>query len=209
LDWLTLLRYYYGNLIWLLPVVVFMPAVWRSRRTRFALILTAVIGAASLIEVWWYPHYAGPFLAVLLILVAESMRYLGQWKYHGRRVGRFLVNAMPVAVFAVMITSEAEAIATHRTPDQTLATNAQIAQKESIEQALLRKQPGQHVIFVSYVGLPSPHEEWIYNSAKVDAAPVIWALDLGQTGNEKLRHYYAGRSFWRFKPAESMSLSPY
>jgi hypothetical protein len=209
LDWLTLLRYYYGNLIWLLPVVVFMPAVWRSRRTRFALILTAVIGAASLIEVWWYPHYAGPFLAVLLILVAESMRYLGQWKYHGRRVGRFLVNAMPVAVFAVMITSEAEAIATHRTPDQTLATNAQIAQKERIEQALLRKQPGQHVIFVSYVGLPSPHEEWIYNSAKVDAAPVIWALDLGQTGNEKLRHYYAGRSFWRFKPAESMSLSPY
>ena len=35
LDWLTLLRYYCGNLIWLLPVVVLMPALWRSRRTRF------------------------------------------------------------------------------------------------------------------------------------------------------------------------------
>src|SRR6266513_6399343 len=43
LDWLTLLRYYYGNLIWLLPLLVFMPALWRSRRTRFAVSLVAVI----------------------------------------------------------------------------------------------------------------------------------------------------------------------
>jgi len=209
LDWLTLLRYYYGNLIWLLPVVVFMPALWRSRRTRFAVILTAVIGAASLIEVWWYPHYGAPFLAAMLILVAQSMRYLRQWKYHGREVGRFLVNAMPVAVFVVMIASEAEAIAAHQMTDQIQARNTQIAQKQSIEQELLKKQPGQHVILVSYAGLPSPHEEWIYNPANIDAAPVIWSLDLGQTENEKLRHYYAGRSFWRFKPAESMTLSPY
>jgi hypothetical protein len=209
LDWLTLLRYYYGNLIWLLPVAVFILALWRSRRTRFALILTAIIGAASLIEVWWYPHYGAPFLAALLILLVQSMRYLRQWKYHGREVGRFLVNATPVAIFVLMIASEAEAIAMHRTTDQTQATNAQIVQKENIEQELLKKHPGQHVIFVSYAGLPSPHEEWIYNQAKMDAAWVIWALDLGQTENEKLRHYYAGRSFWRFKPAESLSLRPY
>jgi peptidoglycan biosynthesis protein MviN/MurJ (putative lipid II flippase) len=57
------------------------------------------------------------FLAALLILVAQSMRYLRQWKYHGRGVGRFLVNAMPVAVFVLIVASEAEAIVTHRTPD--------------------------------------------------------------------------------------------
>jgi hypothetical protein len=209
MDWLTLLRYYCGNLIWLLPVAVFTPTLWRSRRTRFALILTAIIGAASLIEVWWYPHYGAPFLAALLILVAQSMRYLRQWKNHGRQVGRFLVNAMPVAVFLVIITSEAEAIATHQTTDQNQARNARVTQKESIEQALLKNQSGQHVIFVSYRGLPSPHEEWIYNPANIDAAPVVWALDLGQTENEELRRYYAGRSFWRFKPAESLSLSSY
>ncbi len=209
LDWLTLLRYYYGNLIWLLPVVVLLPALWRSTKTRFAVILTAVIGAASLIEVWWYPHYGAPFLAAMLILVAQSMRYLGQWKYHGRSVGRFLVNAMPVAAFLVMIASEAEATAKHWTADQIQARNVQNAQKENIEQELLKRQSGQHVIFVNYAGLPSPHEEWIYNPANIDGAPVIWALDLGQTENEKLRRYYAGRSFWRFKPAESMTLSSY
>jgi len=209
LDWLTLLRYYYGNLIWLLPVVVFFPALWRSNRTRFALTLTAIIGAASLVEVWWYPHYGAPFLAALLILAAQSMRYLNQWNCRGHCVGRFLANAIPVAVFIVTITSQAEAIASHQTTDQVQAKNAQITRKESIEQALLKKQPGKHVIFVSYAGLPSPHEEWVYNPANIDAAPVIWTLDLGQTENEKLRRYYAGRSFWRFKPAESTTLSPY
>jgi hypothetical protein len=169
----------------------------------------AVIGAASLIEVWWYPHYAAPFTAALLILVAQAMRYLRQWKYGGRETGRFLVSAMPVAVLLVMVASEAQGIATHRTADQIQAKNAQVAQKESIEQQLLKKRPGQHVIFVRYAGLQSPHEEWIYNPANIDAAPVIWALDMGQIENERLRRYHAGRSFWLFKPGESMSLSPY
>src|SRR5437667_12392842 len=73
---------------------------------------------ASLIEVWWYPHYGAPFLAVLLILGAQSVRYLRQSRCGGREVGRFLVSAMPVAVLLVMIASEAEAIAMHRTADQ-------------------------------------------------------------------------------------------
>jgi hypothetical protein len=209
LDWLTLLRYYYGNLIWLLPLVVFMPFLWRSRRTRFATILVTAIGAASVIEVVFYPHYAAPFTAALLILVAQSMRYLRQWNYGGRELGRFLVNAMPVAVLLVMVASEAQAIATHRTADQEQAKNAQVAQKERIEKELLKKQSGQHVIFVRYAGLPSPHEEWVYNPADIDAAPVIWAQDLGHIENERLRRYYTGRSFWLFKPAESMNLSLY
>ena len=209
LDWLTLLRFYYGNLLWLLPLVVFMPFLWRSKRTRFATILVTTIGAASLIEVWWYPHYAAPFTAALLILVTQSMRYLRQWNYDGRQPGRFLVSAMPVAILLVMVASEAKAIATHRTADQEQAKNAQVAQKQRIEKQLLKKRSGQHVIFVRYAGLPSPHEEWIYNPADIDAAPVIWAQDLGHVENERLRRYYGRRSFWLFKPAESMNLSPY
>jgi hypothetical protein len=208
-DWFILLSGYYGNVIWLLPLAASAPFLWRSRRTRFAAILTLVAGAASVLGVWWYPHYAAPFTAALLILATQALRYLRQWSYNGREVGRFLVNALPGAVLLMMIASEAKAIATHQTVDQIQARSTQIGQKESIEQELLKKQPGRHVIFVSYAGLPSPHEEWIYNPANIDTAPVIWALDLGQTENDKLRHYYAGRSFWHFKPAASMNLSPY
>ena len=209
MDWLTMLRYHYGNLIWVLPLAASIPLLWRSKRMRLPAVLVMVMGTVSLVEVWWYPHYAAPFLAVLLILAAQSLRYLRQWKYHGREVGRSLVNAIPAAVLLVMMTFEAQAIARHQTTDQIQSKNTQVAQKDNIERELLKNHSGQHVILVSYAGLPRPHEEWIYNPANIDAAPVIWALDLGQTENEKLRRHYAGRSFWLFKPAELMSLIPY
>jgi hypothetical protein len=119
------------------------------------------------------------------------MRYLRQWKHNGQEVGRFLVSAMPIAVLLIMVASEARAIATHRTPDQVQAKNSQ---KGSAEQSLLVTHPGQHVIFVRYTG-PSPHDEWVYNPADIDAAPVIWAHDMGEIENDRLRRYYAGRSF--------------
>ncbi len=206
LDWLILLSSYYGSAIWLLPLAAFAPFLWRSRRTRFAAILTLAMGAASVIEVWWYPHYGAPLTAALLILVVQSMRYLRHWNYHGREVGRFLVNAMPVAALLMMVASESRAIATHSTAAERV--QAANVQKESAEQRLLERQPGQHVIFVHYTG-PSPHTEWVYNPADIDGAPVIWAQDLGETENKRLRRYYTGRSFWLFEPDESMRMLPY
>ena len=65
MDWLVLLRYYFGNVIWLLPVLACALFLWRSRRIRFVMILLMIVGAASLTETWWYPHYAAPFAAAL------------------------------------------------------------------------------------------------------------------------------------------------
>jgi hypothetical protein len=203
--WFILLSGYYGNVIWLLPLTAFAPLLWRSRRIRFAVILTMAIGAASFLEVWWYPHYGAPFTAALLILAAQSMRYLRHWKYHGREVGRSLVSLMVVAVLVLMVASQARAIATHRTADQTQGKNTL---KETAEKQLLAMHPGRHVIFVRYTG-PSPYLEWVYNPADIDAAPVIWAQDRGPDDNERLRRYYAGRSFWLFEPHESMKVTPY
>jgi len=205
LDWLILLSSYVGNVIWLLPLAAFATLVCRSRRTRFAIVLTLVMGAASLVEVWWYPHYGAPLTAALLILATQSMRYLRQWKWAGREPGRFLVSAMPAAVLVLMIATEARAIVTRQTVDQLQGKNML---KGSAEQHLLEMRSGRHVIFVRYTS-PGPHLEWVYNTADIDAAPVIWAHDLGEAENERLRRYYAGRSFWLFEPDESMRMLPY
>jgi len=206
LDWLVLLRIYYGNLIWLLPLAAFAPFLWRSRRTRFAAMLVLVIGAASMIEVWWYPHYGAPFTVALLVILVQSMRYLRQWNYGGRELGRFLVNATMIAFLTVTVASAAKAIVTHRTADQVQAKQAQ---KNSAETELLEKHPGRHVVFVRYTRGSNLHRAWIYNPADIDAAPVIWARDLSRTENERLRQYYTGRSFWLFQPDESLTATPY
>ena len=201
-DWLVLLRIYYGNLIWLLPLAAFAPSLWRSRRTRAAAILIGVIAVVSLTEVWWYPHYGAPFIAALFVLVVQSLRYLRQWKYNGREVGRFLVTAMPVATAAIMLLFQSREITRHHMRDS-------ISTKEGMEQALLAQRPGRHVIFVRYHEGDTEHREWVYNPADIDAAAVIWAHDLGASENERLLKYYAGRSFWLFEPYGTMKLQTY
>ena len=206
LDWLILLRAYYGNLIWLFPVIAALPLLWRSKRTRLPTILAVCIGAASIIEVWWYPHYAAAFAAVFLILAVQAMRYLCQCDYHGREIGQVLVRAMPIAFLVLLITTQSKAILTNQTADQIAAANST---KDRIEQTLLERDPSSHVIFVRYEGLPSPHAELIYNPADIDSARVIWALDRGEVENEQLLRYYKGRTFWLFHPAAGSQIIPY
>jgi len=207
LDWLTLLRVYYGNLIWLLPLAAFAPVLWRSRRTRFATVVTAVIVTASFFEMWWYPHYGAAFTCVLLLLAIQSMRYLSQWKFKGQEIGSFLIKGIPAAALLLVVTSRGEGLVTGRTTDNFESSN--IA-KAMIEQELLRQRPGRHVILVRHSATTaSQNEGWVYNPADIDAAPVIWAQDLGEAENEKIRAYYPDRSFWLFKPNESMNLTPY
>ena len=49
-----------------------------------------------------------------------------------------------------------------------------------------------------YTG-PSPHVEWVYNPAEIDAAPVIWARDLGKTENEQLARGCQGAILLAFR----------
>jgi hypothetical protein len=109
---------------------------------------------------------------------------------------------MPVAFGITMFVFGARGIATQEIQSKT-------ATKESLEDALLTERPGRHVIFVRYHEGDSEHREWVYNPADIDAAPVIWAQDLGTRENKRLIQYYTGRSFWLFEPYGLMKLQPY
>jgi hypothetical protein len=66
------------------------------------------------------------------------------------------------------------------------------------------------VILVHYTGTQSPHEEWVYNSADIDAQDVVWANDLGSAENAALVDYYKDRKIWRFQPdIDPRWLDPY
>jgi hypothetical protein len=59
--------------------------------------------------------------------------------------------------------------------------------------------PGKHLVFVRYrVG--HAFQEWVYNAADIDSSRIVWARDLGDDENEKLRHYYPDRAVWLLRP---------
>jgi hypothetical protein len=76
--------------------------------------------------------------------------------------------------------------------------------------AQVAKLPGRIVIFVRYWPGHIFRNEWVYNAADVDGSRVVWARDLGDVENEKLRAYYPNRTAWLFEPdARPPRLGPY
>jgi len=155
-------------------------------------------------------HYAAPFAAVLLILLVQSLRQMRIWAARNLRGGpigaRFLLASFCTVLLLTTLGSEAFRVFTGHTPDRSLAVNAR---KGFIEADLEARYPGDHVIFVRYTKRKNPHEEWIYNSADIDAQPVVWAQDMGAE-NSQLISYFPGRKFWIFQPdVDPGSLEPY
>jgi hypothetical protein len=70
----------FGDPLWLMVLVPGFASVRMfSKRMRFLDVLTAILLAGAAIELIFYPHYAAPFTAVLLILLVQSLRYLSVW----------------------------------------------------------------------------------------------------------------------------------
>jgi hypothetical protein len=58
----------------------------------------------------------------------------------------------------------------------------------------------KHLVVVRYSPAHDPHEEWVYNAADIDAAPVVWAHDMGPRENAQLLDYFKDRRVWLLEP---------
>jgi len=74
----------------------------------------------------------------------------------------------------------------------------------------LAQIPGKLLVFVRYSTHHIFQDEWVYNSAALDTARVIWARDLGPEEDEKLLRGYPGRTVLVLEPDQRPpQLSPY
>ncbi len=187
-----------GHPLWLLVLVVFAPVWLASPRMRLPLVWAGALLTGAAIELGFYVHYASPFTAVLLILLVQSLRAASMWasRRMGKPSGRFVVLALMCSLVGPAGALDAIQIYRGLTPDQMKAVNSR---KGELEDCLIKRFPGRHVIFVRYTGTQKPHAEWIYNLADIDRQPVVWAQDMGSE-NGRLMRYYPGRSFWMFEP---------
>ena len=87
----------------------------------------------------------------------------------------------------------------HGDPAGRIAVNNELAQ-----------HPGRQLVFVRYWPHHIFQQEWVYNAADIDAAPVVWVRDLGPAENQTLQHYFPDRTPWLLEPdARPPRLSPY
>ncbi len=117
------------------------------------------------------PHYVAALTCLFILMSVEGLRRL---KPEAAQVLIYLC----IAQFAYSYVTDKP-----RLPEQRIAINRQLA-----------ATPGKLLVFVRYWPQHIFQNEWVYNEADIDAARVVWARDLGDGEDKKLRQYYPDRT---------------
>jgi hypothetical protein len=187
--------------IGLLVPLAALPQILRDRRMRLAAAGCAAAFAALSVTTWYQPHYAAPIAGPLFALVVQGLRYVRLWRRHGRPAGRWFVAALPYAYLGLSVAACAEIT---RVPAD--AWHLHRARLEAQWEA----DGGRHLVIVRYGPGHSCIDEWVYNRAAIDAAPVVWARDQGPEANQSLIGHFRNRHVWLLEvDGWSIRLNPY
>jgi hypothetical protein len=68
----------------------------------------------------------------------------------------------------------------------------------------------RNLIIVRYGPNHNSLQEWVYNRANIDAAPIVWAREMSPEKNRELIEYFKDRHVWLLEPDFDVPrLTPY
>ncbi len=182
------------NLKFFLPFTlaagVLLARPWRWRRLTPIVVIALFAYVASLCSLWNYPHYSAAIVPLLILAATAGLRradLLGRKRYGWLRIGAALV-ALHVAVFGCAAVKHVSV-----PYDGWYDLRAAIIKK-------LRDLPGQDLVLVRYGDDHTVHDEWVYNDADIDSAPVVWARNMDAASNEELLRHFRDRTVWLLEP---------
>ncbi len=164
-----------------------------GRKVKLALATLAVPVTGLLLERYALAHYFAPAAGLLLLLVMLGVQFLRV--RFGRRVG-FGFAVVLIAVAGIQAAMRAQEYF-HR----------QFAENRANVAHALSAAGGKNLIFVRYKSNHNLLEEWVYNSADIDGSQVVWARDMGDSGNRELVEYYKNRKSWLLD-ADQLPMTP-
>ncbi len=162
--------------------------------------------AVAVFEQSRYPHYISPAASAVIAVAAQSARVVAGARLRPDLV-RFVLLAALAAIPARAILGENRYLHWNRYLSWCCPAPGNV-QRAAVEDRL-RASGGRHLVIVRYG--PSHHwmDEWVYNRAVIDDAPVVWARDMGEAGNRDLLRYFAGRKVWLVEPEGAVLIRPY
>ena len=136
---------------------------------------------ALLPATWVQSHYVAPAFILMFALAVGGLRRISTWPF-----GRALTTVIALALL-VTTSFQAYAILT-----KSLSPGHYSNQRQDVIDRLLSSDR-KHLVFVRYALDHNVHEEWVYNFADIDAAPVIFAREISPDAGWNLMEYYKDR----------------
>jgi hypothetical protein len=176
-----------------LALIAFVPAI-RSYRYLWVVSTVALFALGTNFFPAFQFHYMAAVVCLFVLMSVAGLEWLSRWDAGAKAANLILWLCLAQFVFAYATGAVQE-----RIPSRRIAVDRQVAQI-----------PGKLLVFVRYWPNHIFQDEWVYNGADIDGSRVVWARDLGEPEDEKLRKYYPGRAVWLLEPdAMPPALTPY
>lgn len=190
----------------LTPAIFGLFGAWRSRRLQLAFLSIAVFAGSHLLVPWHIlPHYSGPIIPMVYLLIVEGFRRLNLWRAPYLWSGSILTkSSLAACVLMVVFRLLSPSVGTNVYREGTLSwyTYGLLANFNRVKiEDELKKMGGQHLVLVSYSPTHDINTEWVYNHADIDGSEVVWARTLPDIGKlQPLLDYYRNRKMWIIYP---------
>ncbi len=185
---------------WLFTIpLICLAWLWKDRDVQRLVLATALfVSAALLLQVWQNPHYAAPATGLFFLLVTLGLQRLRGWKIGAMPCGLFIVRGLLPASLLILLANSFQSDGGPGSRWLPIGKNREPARARMLHQ--LEASGGPHLVIVRYLPRHNSHDEWVYNTADIDAAPVVWARDMGDEGNRDLLRYFQNRRVWLAEP---------
>ena len=169
------------------------PRASSERSLAWSMVSIALVGTAILLQrSAGFPHYAAPIQPLVLLLIVQGLRAIRVWRIGNWRVGVFVVSWLTwscVLFFVLPLITGA---------------NRPNVRPWSLERDRIQHELEHHsrpsLVIVKYGPSHSMHEEWVYNRADLQRAPVVWARQLEASRMPHLFEAFPGRDVWIVEP---------
>ena len=177
----------------------------RSYRFAWVTMTILVFALGSNFYPFFYPHYIAAIACLFLLVSVTGLAKMGN-------AGRLLV-LLCVAQFSFwyllhVVRNDNLLQRVGRFESWDYINYGDPQGRIAIANELARNS-GKQLVFVHY-GPGHMFQEWIHNSADIDASNVVWVHDLDPVENQKLMQYYPDRKAWLLETdATPPRLTPY
>ncbi|MCU1293392.1 MAG: hypothetical protein JWP08_2242, partial [Bryobacterales bacterium] len=175
-------------------VFAFLLQIRTYRQLSIALSV-AVFAAGSNFYPYFYPHYIAAIAPLFLLMSVEGLRNMNAWR-PAAGTSLFLLCCVQFLFWYLVRLSSHDALTEFESWD---FINWGDPQGRIQIAHTLERTPGKLLVFVHYAP-GHAFSEWIHNAADIDSSRIIWAHDLGDTENRRLRQHYADRAVLLCEP---------
>jgi hypothetical protein len=198
-EFLLKLASMYGFFFCFYPL--FLPAlIWpyplQTPQERIAVLLLAG-GLLSFLPVLGFQyHYAAAIMPLIYLRFLQTVDRLRNWRPGSRSWGLALAVLL-IALIPVQFGRDVWKLFA----DGEYASPMAQPYHNMLRQ--LEALPGRQLVLVRYGPNHDVFQEWVYNRADIDSAPIVWAREMTPSEDARLIRYFHGRNVWLLEPDQS------